>query len=421
MICTFGDTTDVVWWRELQLPTRTVDRARRAAPAAAARSWGDVAEPTPTRATAELAGKTAKQAQARIVELLREAGDLVGEPKPITHAGEVLREAATARSRSSRAASGTSATAAATTSCAPRSSSAASELRWHPRVHAAALRVAGSRGSTATGSSAGSASSACRSRSGTRSTPTASPTTTHPIVPDEAALPVDPSSDVPAGLHRGPARQARRLRRRPRRDGHVGDVVAHARRSPRGWEDDPDLFARTFPMDLRPQAPEIIRTWLFYTVVRAHFEHDSLPWTRRRRSSGWCSTPTARRCRRARATWSRRWSRARAVRRRRGALLGGERPPGHRHRGRRGPDEGRSPARDQDPQRVEVRARRRWATTCRRRRRGRREPLDRSMLASLAALVDERDHRRSRPTTTHVRSTRPSASSGASATTTSSW
>ena len=49
-----------------------------------------------------------------------------------------------------------------------------------------------------------------------------------------------------------------------------------------GWERDPDLFARTFPMDLRPQAHEIIRTWLFSTVVRAHFEHGSLPWTRRR-------------------------------------------------------------------------------------------------------------------------------------------
>ena len=45
------------------------------------------------------------------------------------------------------------------------------------------------------------------------------------------------------------------------------------------WEDDPDLFARVFPMDLRPQAHEIIRTWLFYTVARAHYEHDSLPWT----------------------------------------------------------------------------------------------------------------------------------------------
>jgi valyl-tRNA synthetase len=44
------------------------------------------------------------------------------------------------------------------------------------------------------------------------------------------------------------------------------------------WGDDPDLFARLFPMDLRPQAHEIIRTWLFYTVLKSHLEHGSLPW-----------------------------------------------------------------------------------------------------------------------------------------------
>jgi valyl-tRNA synthetase len=45
-----------------------------------------------------------------------------------------------------------------------------------------------------------------------------------------------------------------------------------------GWERDPDLFARVFPMDLRPQAHEIIRTWLFATVVRSRAEHGLLPW-----------------------------------------------------------------------------------------------------------------------------------------------
>jgi valyl-tRNA synthetase len=45
-----------------------------------------------------------------------------------------------------------------------------------------------------------------------------------------------------------------------------------------GWERDPDLFARTFPMDMRPQAHEIIRTWLFSTVVRCHYEVGMLPW-----------------------------------------------------------------------------------------------------------------------------------------------
>ena len=57
-----------------------------------------------------------------------------------------------------------------------------------------------------------------------------------------------------------------------------------------GWEDDPDLFARTFPMDLRPQGHDIIRTWLFSTVLRAQLEHDSLPWTNVA-LSGWILDP----------------------------------------------------------------------------------------------------------------------------------
>jgi valyl-tRNA synthetase len=57
-----------------------------------------------------------------------------------------------------------------------------------------------------------------------------------------------------------------------------------------GWERDPDLFARTFPMDMRPQAHEIIRTWLFYAVLRSHLEHDALPW-RHAAISGWILDP----------------------------------------------------------------------------------------------------------------------------------
>ena len=44
------------------------------------------------------------------------------------------------------------------------------------------------------------------------------------------------------------------------------------------WEEDGDLFARVFPMDVRPQAHDIIRTWLFDTVLRSQFEFNSLPW-----------------------------------------------------------------------------------------------------------------------------------------------
>ena len=48
----------------------------------------------------------------------------------------------------------------------------------------------------------------------------------HPLLPREAELPGRPLDPGARGLHRGPARQARRLPRRPRRDGHLGDLVA---------------------------------------------------------------------------------------------------------------------------------------------------------------------------------------------------
>ncbi|HMJ76624.1 MAG TPA: class I tRNA ligase family protein, partial [Iamia sp.] len=57
-----------------------------------------------------------------------------------------------------------------------------------------------------------------------------------------------------------------------------------------GWEDDPELYERTYPMDLRPQGHDIIRTWLFSTMVRSHFETDSPPW-RNAALSGWILDP----------------------------------------------------------------------------------------------------------------------------------
>ncbi len=69
MCCTFGDLTDVTWWRELNLPVRTVigrdGRLTRETP-----EW--LAAPAAAEAYAELAGKTTFSAREAMVALLRD-------------------------------------------------------------------------------------------------------------------------------------------------------------------------------------------------------------------------------------------------------------------------------------------------------------------------------------------------------------
>ncbi len=273
MICTFGDVTDVTWWRELSLPVRAVllpDGRLRAV------QWGTPGwESTDAaRAQAEydqLAGLTAGKARAAIVERLKASGDLAGEPRPITHPvkfyekGDRPLEIVTSRQWFIRTIEFRDALIAR-----------GRELEWHPGYMESRYEnwVQGLNGDW------------CISRQRFFGVPFP---VWYPIAPDgrvryeapilpaDDRLPIDPSTDVPDGY----SPDQRDAPNGFTGDRDVMDTWATSSLTPQivgKWEEDPDLFARVFPMDLRPQAHDIIRTWLFYTVLRSQLEHDALPW-----------------------------------------------------------------------------------------------------------------------------------------------
>ena len=131
--------------------------------------------------------------------------------------------------------------------------------------------------------------------------PTARVDYAQPLIPDDSRLPIDPSTDVPDGY----TADQRGTPNGFAGDPDVMDTWATSSLTPQivgGWLDDPDLFARVFPMDLRPQGHDIIRTWLFYDgaaiASRARFAAVGARGDLRLHYS----TLTARRCRSRRAT-----------------------------------------------------------------------------------------------------------------------
>jgi valyl-tRNA synthetase len=273
MCCTFGDLTDVTWWRELRLPVRTVvgrdGRLHRETP-----PW--LAHEPAATAYADLAGRTTFSAREAMVALLREHGDLDGEPVPTTRMtnfyekGDKPLEIVSTRQWYIK-------NGGRDAELRAELVEAGSEITWVPAYmrHRYENWVGGLNGDWLIS----------RQRFFGIPFPVwyplddeGEPDFAHPLLPREEELPVDPSTVAPRGYDEN---------QRGKPGGFVGDpdvmdTWATSSLTPHiagGWGCDDDLFERVFPMDLCTNAHDIIRTWLFSRVVRAHHENHVVPWS----------------------------------------------------------------------------------------------------------------------------------------------
>jgi valyl-tRNA synthetase len=273
MVCTFGDVTDIIWWRELDLPNRTIigkdGRIVADAP--------DVIVTDAARsAYAELAGKTVFSAKKSVVELLQASGELLEVSKPFTHAvkffekGDRPLEIVSTRQWYLR-------NGARDAELRDRLISLGQEMSWHPDF----MRV---RFENWTNGLTG---DWLVSRQRFFGVPipiwygldeNGERDYGRVLTPDLGALPVDPTTDVPEGF----SEEQRGVPGGFDAEQDIFDTWATSSLTPQlagGWQRDDELWDLVAPFDLRPQGQDIIRTWLFSTLLRSALEDGRSPWS----------------------------------------------------------------------------------------------------------------------------------------------
>lgn len=293
MVCTFGDIMDVHWWKQSGLPLKQIiGLDGRLMPAKHGEGAFTSLKPdAANKAYEHIAGLYINQAQKKMVELLSAEGSavdgkgkaLAADPKPITHPVKFYengqrplefvptrqwfvnvlehKEALLAQGR---------------------------KIQWHPSYMLTRYEhwVMGLNQDW------------CISRQRYFGVPfpvwypiNKDGVTEYdkPIYAREDQLPVDPLTDAPSGFKAEQRGKAGGFSGDP----DVMDTWATSSLTPQiesHWGSDAARHKRLFPMDVRPQAHEIIRTWAFYTIVKAWMHDNEIPW-KHAAISGWILDP----------------------------------------------------------------------------------------------------------------------------------
>jgi len=270
MVCTFGDAADVQWWKQSGLPLKQIVGLDGCLLDVEFGKDPFTSE-DPQKANEyykQLVGLSTKQAREKIVSFLKESGDLVSEPRPITHAvkfyekGNRPLEFVTSRQWFVKL-----------QDKKQQMIDAGRQIKWKP-AHMQIRYEEWVKGLNQDW---------CISRQRFFGVPfpvwyrlddKGQPIYEKPIIAKRSELPVDPMIDTPFGFDPD-------LRGKP--NGFIGDkdvmdTWATSALTPQIVLDKVKNESIGLPFDIRPQAHDIIRTWAFYTIAKALMHAHTIPW-----------------------------------------------------------------------------------------------------------------------------------------------